>query len=236
MRKVFADLLARPGQFPRKNSLAVLTEVHLGPCVYAGLTPKCGHKLRPLAAGKAERICPCVCPPCTLLSFSRREDKRRKIERAFFSPVCERPISPATFPTNHLLVTRAREAATISVFSLGRSESKQFFQTLQRSIAHCILIYVESEIILSLTRAYSTRLQLSTSIGHVISDNGHVILDRTLTFPSSFGINNLLTDDSRRDLRARKNKCTISAASFSFCVARRFNDHFYSARRRRGKQ
>lgn len=50
MKKVFADLLARPGQFPRKNSLAVLTEVHLGPCVYAGLTPKCSHKLETLAA------------------------------------------------------------------------------------------------------------------------------------------------------------------------------------------
>lgn len=43
-------LLARPGQFPRRNSLAVLTEVHLGPCVYASLTLKCSHKLDSLAA------------------------------------------------------------------------------------------------------------------------------------------------------------------------------------------
>lgn len=49
VKKVSADLLAHPEQFPRRNSLAVLTEVHLGPCIYAGLTLKCSHKLDPFA-------------------------------------------------------------------------------------------------------------------------------------------------------------------------------------------
>lgn len=77
------------GQFPRRNSLAVLTEVHLGPCVYADLTLKCSHKLDPLAAKGWKNLSVRMSPVYIIVVLARRARiKRKKIVRVFLPPVC----------------------------------------------------------------------------------------------------------------------------------------------------
>lgn len=79
---------ARPVQFPQRNSLAVLTEVHLRPCVYAGLTLKCCHKLDPLATKSWKNLSVHMSPVYIIIVLAKRARIKRKNRASFLLARC----------------------------------------------------------------------------------------------------------------------------------------------------
>jgi len=83
MKKVSAKLCALPVQFPRRNSLVVLTEVHLRPCVYADLTLKCHHKLVPLAMKSWKNLSVHTSPVYIIIVLAKRMRIKRQSRTSF---------------------------------------------------------------------------------------------------------------------------------------------------------
>lgn len=79
---------ARPVQFPGRNSLAVLTEAHLRPCVYAGLTLKCSHKLDPLATKSWKNLSVHMSPVYIIIVLAKRARIKRKNRASFLLARC----------------------------------------------------------------------------------------------------------------------------------------------------
>lgn len=97
-------------QFSWKNSLAVLTEVHLGPSVYAGLTLKCGYKLDPLATKRWKNLSVRMSLVCIIIVRAAKRKKKRK-----WSGFSTRFLHLSTIlSTNHFLCyqIRARKITT----------------------------------------------------------------------------------------------------------------------------
>lgn len=79
-------------QFSWQNSLAVFAEVHLGPCVYAGLTLRCGHKLDRFATKGWKNLSVCTSSVYIIIVFAKKAKikgtKSEEIARVFFLALC----------------------------------------------------------------------------------------------------------------------------------------------------
>jgi len=140
MKKVSAKLCAPPVQFLRRNSLVVLTEVHLRPCVYAGLTLKCHHKLVPLAMKSWKNLSVHTSPVYIIIVLAKTTRIKRKSRTSFLLACCD--IANKSFSCYSNKKKDKKSQIWFNYFKFFTASRRNLKWYIIKSIIHCLFNFI----------------------------------------------------------------------------------------------